>query len=165
MTLDTIRIACANAESDLAAELAPHIPRAAEAKKTLANLLAAPGNIRVGKRTINVCLLPAGTGPEQRAFSALLGVVNGWRLTLPGDQRGRRLCFPDPPGTPCFMRRSGTKSGALAMPEFTGFIASLYVPERTCTIAPAVTVFAAFWIVRQGDADEPLLASLPLIAT
>jgi hypothetical protein len=32
MTLDTIRIACANAESDLAAELALHIPRAAEAR-------------------------------------------------------------------------------------------------------------------------------------
>lgn len=36
MTLDTIRIACANAETDLAAQLALHLPRAAEAKKTLA---------------------------------------------------------------------------------------------------------------------------------
>jgi hypothetical protein len=97
MTLDTIRIACANAESDLAAELSLHLPRAAEAKKTLANLFAAPGDIRLGKRTIDVCLLPAGTKPEQRAFSALLGVVNRWKLTLPGDHRGRRLRFRTPP--------------------------------------------------------------------
>lgn len=93
MTLDTIRIACANAESDLAAELSLHIPRVAEAKKTLANLFASPGDIRVGKRTIAVCLSPAGTKPEQRAFSALLEVVNRWNLTLPGDQRNRRLRF------------------------------------------------------------------------
>ena len=93
MALDTIRIACANAESDLAAELACHIPRAAEAKKTLANLLAAPGHIRAGKRTIDICLLPAGSGPEQRAFADFLAVVNHWRLTLPGDQRNRPLRF------------------------------------------------------------------------
>lgn len=93
MTLDTIRIACANAESDLAAELAHYLPRAAEAKKTLANLFAAPGDIRVGKRTITVCLSPAGTRPEQRAFSALLKVVNRWKLTLPGDHRNRQLRF------------------------------------------------------------------------
>jgi hypothetical protein len=93
MTLDTIRIACANAESDLAAALALHLPRAAEAKKALANLFAAPGDIRVGRRTIAVCLSPAGTRPEQRAFSALLDVVNRWKLTLPGDQRNRQLRF------------------------------------------------------------------------
>jgi hypothetical protein len=96
MTLDTIRIACANAESDLAAELALHIPRAAEAKRTLANLFAAPGHIRVGPGTIDVCLLPAGTRPEQRAFAALLSVVNRWKLTLPGDHHGRRLHFRIP---------------------------------------------------------------------
>lgn len=93
MTLDTIRIACANAESDLAAELSLLIPRAAEAKKTLANLFAAPGDIRVGKNTIAVCLSPAGTKPEQRAFSALLDAVNRWKLTLPGDPRNRQLRF------------------------------------------------------------------------
>ena len=93
MTLDTIRIACANAECDLAAELGRFLPRAKEAKKTLANLFAAPGDIRAGKRTITVCLSPAGTRPEQRAFSALLQVVNGWKLTLPGDQRNRQLRF------------------------------------------------------------------------
>lgn len=96
MTLDTIRIACANAESDLAAELALHIPRAVEAKKTLGNLFAAPGNIRVGKRTIDVCLSPAGTKPEQRAFAELLARVNRWKLTLPGDHLGRHLRFRTP---------------------------------------------------------------------
>jgi hypothetical protein len=91
MTLDTIRIACANAESELAAELALSLPKAAEAKKTLANLFAAPGNIRVGKRTIGVCLQPAGTRREQKAFAALLKEVNRWGLTVPGDQQARRL--------------------------------------------------------------------------
>ena len=89
----SFRPACANAESDLAAELSLHVPRAAEAKKTLANLFAAPGDIRVGKRTIAVCLSPAGTRSEQRAFSAFLNVVNRWKLTLPGDQKNRQLCF------------------------------------------------------------------------
>ena len=97
MTLDTIRIACANAESDLAAELSLHVPRAAEAKKTLANLFAAPGDIRVGKRTIAVCLSPAGTRSEQRAFSVFLNVVNRWKLTLPGDPKNRQLRFRTSP--------------------------------------------------------------------
>lgn len=49
LTLDTIRIACANAESDLAAILTPHLHKPAEAKKTLATLFASPGSIRVGR--------------------------------------------------------------------------------------------------------------------
>lgn len=93
MTVDTIRIACANAEADLAGELAPFLPRPTEAKKTLANLLAAPGRIRMGKQTIGVCLQPAGTKREQQALSALLNVVNGWNLTLPADPTRRRLRF------------------------------------------------------------------------
>ena len=93
MTVDTIRIACANAEADLAGELARFLPRPTEAKKTLANLLAAPGRIRMGKRTIGVCLQPAGTKREQKAFSALLNVVNEWNLTLPADPSRRRLRF------------------------------------------------------------------------
>ena len=43
--IDTIRIACANA--DLAGELAPFLARPAEAKRALRNLLAAPGHVRV----------------------------------------------------------------------------------------------------------------------
>jgi hypothetical protein len=52
--LDTIRIACANVEGDLAEALAPHLPRAAEAKKILASLLAAPGRIDVDASAIRV---------------------------------------------------------------------------------------------------------------
>jgi hypothetical protein len=91
--LDTVRIACANAESDLAAELATHLSRPAEAKKTLANLLCAPGHARVGSRTISVHLHPAGTKVELKAFSALLAEANRWNLTLPGDQAARPLRF------------------------------------------------------------------------
>ena len=91
--LDTIRIACANAESDLAETLAPHLPRAAEVKKTLANLFAAPAAVRVGSRTIRVSLQPAGTAAEQAAFAAFFTEINAANLTLPGDRRRRLLRF------------------------------------------------------------------------
>lgn len=93
LVLDTIRIACANAESELASLLAPNLPRAAEAKKTLANLFAAPGNVRVGNRSIDVCLSPAGTRPEQAAFGGLLDAVNRLKLSMPGDQQARPIRF------------------------------------------------------------------------
>jgi transposase len=91
--LDTVRIACANVEADLAAALAPYLPRAAEAKKTLANLFAAPGRVRVGLRTIAVDLAPAGTALERAAFRELLAALNREKLSLPGDARRRRLRF------------------------------------------------------------------------
>lgn len=93
LVLDTIRAACVNAEADLAALLAPHLPRAAEAKKALANLFAAPGRISVAERRITITLSPAGTAAEQVAFNKLTDAVNRRRLTLPGDQERRRLCF------------------------------------------------------------------------
>lgn len=92
-TIDTIRIACANAESDLAGELAVHLDRPAEAKKALANLFAAPGHVRVAPDAVDVTLLPAGTRDERAAFTELLDLVTRWRLTLPGDPRARPLRF------------------------------------------------------------------------
>jgi hypothetical protein len=92
-TIDTIRIACANAESDLAGELAPHLDKPAEAKKALANLLASPGHVRVAADAVEVTLLPAGTRDERAAFEHLLDTVSGWKLTLPGDPRRRPLRF------------------------------------------------------------------------
>ena len=91
--LDTVRIACANAESDLATVLAPHLSKPAEAKKALANLFAAPGSISVTNRAITVSLAPAGRKDELLAFCSLFDVVNGWKLTLPGDSQQRPLCF------------------------------------------------------------------------
>ena len=91
--LDTVRIAAANAETDLAEWLAPHLPRAAEAKKTLANLLVAPGRVEVGARTISIDLAPAGTAPEHRAFGQLYRIVNSANLRLPGDPARRVLRF------------------------------------------------------------------------
>ena len=91
--LDTVRIAGANAEADLAEWLAPHLPRPAEAKKTIANLFVAPGRVDVGSRTIHVTLAPAGTDPEHRAFGELYRSVNGADLRLPGDPRRRVLRF------------------------------------------------------------------------
>jgi hypothetical protein len=93
IALDTVRIACANAEADLAGELAPRLAKPAEAKKVLANLFAAPGRVRVTDDGIVVTLMPAANGREQAALAELLTVVNGWHLTLPGDARNRRLRF------------------------------------------------------------------------
>lgn len=91
--LDTIRIAAANAEAELAAVLAPKLRRPTEAKKALANLFAAPGAVRVNDKSITVTLSPAGTADEQYAFEALFDVVNRWNLTLPGDDKCRSLRF------------------------------------------------------------------------
>lgn len=92
-TLDSIRIACANAEADLAGELAPFLSRPREAKRALRNLLLAPGHIRLGKRTIAVTLLPAGNSNELDAFDRFLDVLSRQNHVLPGDPLGRRLRF------------------------------------------------------------------------
>jgi hypothetical protein len=91
--LDTIRIACANAESDLAGELGPHLREPAESKRVLQNLFLAPGDVRVLTRTIVVTLDPAANRNELAAIGALLAKVNGWGLSLPGDPRSRQLTF------------------------------------------------------------------------
>jgi DNA-binding Lrp family transcriptional regulator len=93
LVLDTVRIACANAEEDLVEMLAPHLPRAAEAKKTLAALFAAPGHVHESARTITVALDPAGTAPEHEAYACFYAKVNAAALSLPGDSRRRRLVF------------------------------------------------------------------------
>ena len=91
--MDTIRIACANAESDLTLMLAPHLQRPREAKKALANLFASPGSVRVNHKSVTVTLQPAGTSSEQLAFSALFEQVNRMNLSLPGDPDTRQLRF------------------------------------------------------------------------
>jgi hypothetical protein len=91
--IDSIRIACANVETDLASALAPHLPKPREAKKILASLFAAPGRIRVGRRTITIDLVPAATVAERAAFDHLFEHVNRLDLSLPGDRSNRRLRF------------------------------------------------------------------------
>jgi hypothetical protein len=92
-TVDAIRIALSNAEAELAARLAPLLPRPAEAKRTLGNLLGAPGTVVEGLDTIEITLAPAGTSSEQRSFQRFLGQVNELPLSLPGDAGYRRLRF------------------------------------------------------------------------
>ena len=84
-TLDTLRVALANAESDLAVLLASHLDRPREAKKTLANLFAAPGTVHLASSSATVRLMPAATAPERAALSALLQDIGHLNLTLPGD--------------------------------------------------------------------------------
>jgi hypothetical protein len=91
--IDAVRIGLANSESELAARLAPHLRKPREAKKTLTNLLTAPGMVRIGRRTVTVALAPAGSASEQRAFGALLQEVTALKLTLPGDPSRRPVRF------------------------------------------------------------------------
>lgn len=93
LLIDTLRIGLANAESELAARLAPRLVRGKEAKKTLKNLFVAPGSVRVNKRSVTITLSPAGTPRELEAFAGLLAELNDLPLTLPGDAEGRRLRF------------------------------------------------------------------------
>jgi transposase len=83
--IDTLRIALANTESDLAAELAPHLPQPHQAKRALANLLAAPGGVQLGKGAVTVSLAPTADTREREALAALLDHINAMKLTLPGD--------------------------------------------------------------------------------
>jgi transposase len=92
-TIDTLRVALANAESELAARLAPSLPRPAEAKKTLANLFAAPGRVRVTPRAIYIDLAPAASPAERDALHQFLRQLDALDLTLPGDPEQRRLRF------------------------------------------------------------------------
>ena len=93
MALDSVRIACANAESDLAATLAEAMVLPGEAKKLLANVLRAPGHVVSGKSVITVRLAPAANRSEREAISALLARCNRLKLTLPGDLAKRPLRF------------------------------------------------------------------------
>ena len=93
MALDTIRIACVNAESDLAATLAEAMVLPKEAKKLLANVLRVPGHIVAGTSVITVRLSPAVNRSERHAIAALLAHCNRMKLTLPGDPARRPLRF------------------------------------------------------------------------
>ena len=93
MALDSVRIACANAESDLAATLAEAMSLPGEAKKLLANVLQAPGHIVAGKSVITVRLAPAANRKEREAIITLLAHCNRQNLTLPGDASQRPIRF------------------------------------------------------------------------
>ena len=93
MAIDSIRIACANAESDLAATLAEAMGLPGEAKKLLANVLQAPGHVVAGHSVINVRLAPAANRKEREAIDTLLAHCNRQKLTLPGDASMRPIRF------------------------------------------------------------------------
>lgn len=91
--IDTVRVAAANVETDLAAELVPNLARPREAKRVLRNIFKSPGSVIVADDSITVRLDIAGTRDELEAIHALFRTVNRWQLRLPGDPKGRRLCF------------------------------------------------------------------------
>lgn len=91
--IDVIRVVCANAESDLASLLAPHMSRPREAKKVVANLLAAPGSVAVTDDAVHVRLAPAANRSERLAIQQLCTALNARRLHLPGDPKRLPLRF------------------------------------------------------------------------
>ena len=93
LLLDTIRIACGNAESELALMLAPYLRRPREAKKVLANVFRAPGAVRVNAKSVTITVDPAGTPGEKQACAELFADFNRLGLSLPGDPKVRRLRF------------------------------------------------------------------------
>jgi hypothetical protein len=93
LLVDAVRATCINAESDLAARLAPHMKYPDEAKKLLANLLAAPGEVRVCATAITVVLDCAANDGERTAIAELLSEITAAKLSLPGDPSRRPLTF------------------------------------------------------------------------
>jgi hypothetical protein len=93
MLVDTLRIVAANVEADLAELIAPHLRQPREAKKVIANVLAAPGRVDVTPHEIRVRLAPAANRSERAAIQRLLAQVTACRLALPGDARRRPLRF------------------------------------------------------------------------
>jgi len=91
--VDVLRVVCANAESELAALLAPHLRRPREAKKLVANLLSAPGKVAVTEHAICVRLAPAATRSERVAIQHLFDHLNRRGLVLPSDHKRLPLRF------------------------------------------------------------------------
>jgi hypothetical protein len=91
--VDVIRVVCANAESELAAIVAPHMRRPREAKKLIANVFAAPGQVAVTEHAICVRLAPAANRSELDAIQHLLKHLNQRGLILPSDHRRLPLRF------------------------------------------------------------------------
>lgn len=90
-TLDSLRTALANLESDFAVLLAKRMDRPREAKKLLATIFAAPGTMSVSARGVTVRLMPAASEAERVALRLFLRDVTRLRLALPGDPDRRRL--------------------------------------------------------------------------
>lgn len=91
--VDVIRVVCANAESDLATLIAPHMGRPREAKKVIANVLAAPGRVTVTDHAIHVRLAPAANRSERVAIRHLFTAINKRGLVLPSDPKRLPLRF------------------------------------------------------------------------
>ncbi len=91
--IDTVRIACARAESDLAARLRPHLSMPDEAKKVVENIFKAHGNIQVNDGSILISLDAAANSNELSAIRAALEEINALQLAHPGDPRRRPLRF------------------------------------------------------------------------
>jgi hypothetical protein len=89
--LDTIRIVCVNVEADLAAVVADELLRPREAKKVIANVLAASGSVTVSDDVIRIRLAPAANRNERVAIEHLFATINEWSLTMPGDRANRRI--------------------------------------------------------------------------
>lgn len=95
-TIDTVRIMCANAESELAIHLARYLRRPAEAKQVLKNIFNACGSVEVSDDALSLTIDVAGTHQEQGALESFLADLSAQDLRLPGDPRSLRFCLRSP---------------------------------------------------------------------
>ncbi len=93
LLIDTFRCVAQNAESELAAALAPNMAMPAEAKRLLQNLFSAPGHVHVSRHRITVSLDPAANLSERASLSAFLAEFNRRGLCHPGDPYARPVRF------------------------------------------------------------------------
>lgn len=89
--LDTILIACINAESELAELIRPHLAKSKQAKMVLQNIFKSKGHIRVHNDRIDLTLELIGNQDERRAAKPFAIALNRLQLCLPGDSCARPL--------------------------------------------------------------------------
>jgi len=78
--------------------------RPREAKKLLANLLAAPGHVTVSDSAIRVTLLCAANATERKSIDAFLRRVTAHRPSLHGAPSARPLVFRSQGSSACVER-------------------------------------------------------------
>jgi transposase len=95
---DIIKMVAYQAESDLLALLGPHYRRADQEGRTLLHdVLAAPGDIRVTDRELQISLAPLSSPHRTRAAQALCQMLDQTATTFPGSRLRMRFAMRPAP--------------------------------------------------------------------
>jgi hypothetical protein len=95
---DIVKMVAYQAESDLMAMLQPHYARADQEGRTLLHeIFAAPGDIRIADREIQITLAPLSSPHRTVAAKALCETLDQSDTTFPGTHLRMRLAVHPPP--------------------------------------------------------------------